>query len=219
MTGRIIKIDLKNMEESLFDRIAELFARGGVIGYPTETVYGLGGDAMNGMAVRRISGLKGRETQKPFLCLVHSKERLYPIVDRVSGKAEKLMDVFWPGPLTLIFPVSQKHPELLRGGSDKIGIRISSDPICQKLTEKYDNPIISTSANRSGQNPIRTAGEVMASFGNDLDLVLDGGLRNGLNPSTVLDMAEDPPRVIRKGAVPIEEIKQIIGDVVGPETV
>jgi L-threonylcarbamoyladenylate synthase len=121
--------------------------------------------------------------------------------------------------LTLIFPVSQKHPELLRGGSDKIGIRISSDPICQKLTEKYDNPIISTSANRSGQNPIRTAGEVMASFGNDLDLVLDGGLRNGLNPSTVLDMAEDPPRVIRKGAVPIEEIKQIIGDVVGPETV
>lgn len=207
------------MEESLFDRIAELFDRGGIIGYPTETVYGLGGDATNETAVRRIFELKGRETQKRFLCLVHSKERLYPIVERVSGKAEKLMDVFWPGPLTLIFPVSQKHPELLRGGSGKIGFRVSSEPICQKLTERYQNPIVSTSANRSGQNPSRTAGEVMASFGNALDLVLDGGMRNGLNPSTVLDMDEDPPRVIRKGAVPIGRIKKIIGDVVGPETV
>jgi L-threonylcarbamoyladenylate synthase len=207
------------MEGSLFDRIAELFDRGGVIGYPTETVYGLGGDTMNVTAVRRIFELKGRETQKPFLCLVHNKERLGPVVDRVSEKAEKLMDLFWPGPLTLIFPVSEKLPDLLRSGSGKIGIRVSSDPICQKLTEKYKNPIVSTSANRSGQKPGRTAGEVMEYFGNDLDLVLDGGVRNDMMPSTILDMVEDPPRVIREGAVPIERIKNIIGDIVEPETV
>ncbi len=218
MTSRIIKIDVKDMDESLFDQITELLDRGGVIGYPTETVYGLGGDATNETTVRRIFDLKGRETQKQFLCLIHSKERLYPIVDRVSGKAEKLMDLFWPGPLTLIFPVSEKLPELLRSGSSKIGIRVSSDPICQKLTERTKNPIVSTSANHSGQKPCRTAGEVIASFGNALDLVLDGGMRSG-NPSTVLDMVEDPPRVIRKGAVPIERIKNIIGDIVETETV
>jgi L-threonylcarbamoyladenylate synthase len=219
MTSRIIKIDTKKMDESIFDRIAELFGRGGVIGYPTETVYGLGGDAANETAVHRLSELKGRGTRKQFLCLIYNRERLYPIVDRVSEKAEKLMDVFWPGPLTLIFPASEKLPELLRGRSGKIGIRVSSDPVCQKLTEKYSNPIVSTSANRSGLNPARSAKEVVAAFGDGLDIILDGGTRNRLNPSTVVDVVEDLPRVIRRGAISVEQIKKVIGDLFESETV
>jgi L-threonylcarbamoyladenylate synthase len=219
MTARIIKIDAEHMEDSLFDQIAEVFDWGGIVGYPTETVYGLGGDATNEKAVGRIFEIKGRQTQKPFLCLIHSKERLYPIVDRVSEKAERLMDAFWPGPLTLLFSASGDIPELVCGVSGKIGIRVSNDPVCQRLTRCYSKPIVSTSANRSGQKPARSADQVIEFFGNDLDLVLDGGKRNGLEPSTVLDVTENPPCVIRKGAVSMERIRNVIGDVVERKTV
>ena len=210
MTDRILKIDSEHMEDFLFDRVVALFNRGGVIGYPTETVYGLGGDATNENVIHRIFQLKGRDSKKPLLCLVHSKEDLFPIIEQVSQKAERLMDTFWPGPLTLIFSISKKLPKSLQSECGKIGIRISNDPICQMLTQKFKNPIVSTSANRTGQEPARTANQVINTFGKSLDLVLDGGKRDSLNPSTVLDVTEDPPRVIRKGAVSLKKIQKLL---------
>ncbi len=212
MDLRVVKFNPLRVPAHLIDRVVDLLMKGGVIGYPTETVYGLGGDAENGDVVDRIYRLKGRGSQKPILVLVAEKEDVNPIVRTVSQKAKILMDRYWPGPLTLVFEASSVLPRALTGEKKKIGIRISPDPLCQALLERFRKPLLSTSGNPAGKEPARSALEVLSYFGDGVDLILDGGGRRSGIPSTVLDVSGDPPRFLRIGAIQKDEIERVMGE-------
>jgi len=196
----------------LLDRVVRLLNSGGIIGYPTETVYGLGGNAEDPEVIEGIYRLKKRDSQRPFLVLVAGQEHIHPFVTSISKEAEILMNRFWPGPLTLVFDASPFLPESLIGKKGKVAMRVSSDPVCRVLLEKYQKPFISTSANPSGMEPARSAAEVLEFFSGKIDLILDGGMRMTGIPSTILDISGETPRFLRKGSIRKETIESVMGE-------
>ena len=211
MTAPVETIDSRRVRADAMDRVVEVLKNRGVIAYPTETVYGLGCDALCDSAVRRIVDLKGRDGGKPMLVLIGRVEDVDSLVVSVSPAARLLMDHFWPGPLTLVFEAAAPIPRILTGGMDTIGIRLSPDPVCRALLERFRQPLVSTSANLSGRPAAQSAAEVMAIFGGRIDLILDGGVRRLGVPSTVLNVADEPPRVLREGAISAETINDVLG--------
>ena len=218
MDTPIIKIDPANVSGGVLDKVVERLNRGGIIGYPTETVYGLGGNAEDPGVIERIYRLKERDSQRPFLMLIAGQESIHPFVTNISRAAEILMNRFWPGPLTLVFDASPLLPESLIGKKGKVAVRVSSDPVCRVLLEKYQKPIISTSANPSGMEPARSAADVLEFFKGKIDLILDGGMRLTGIPSTILDISGETPRFIRKGSIQKETIESVMGDLHDEET-
>jgi L-threonylcarbamoyladenylate synthase len=192
---------------------------GGVIGYPTETVYGLGGDSTNAGVVDRIGRLKQIENDRPMLVLLGNRNELERWIDGISAKAEVLMDRFWPGPLTLIFKAHSVFPKRLLSKEGRLGLRISPDPVCQVLLSEFRNPLISTSANPHGAQPACSASEVASYFGDGIDWLIDGGDRTGHAPSTVVDVSRDPPQMIRTGSVKQDDIENLIGKLDGTKTI
>lgn len=209
-----MKIVLKN---ELHEAVHILNSRG-VIAYPTETVYGLGGLISEPDIVSRIRDLKGREDTKPMLILIPDEAYLFPIVEFIHPKASLLMRQFWPGPLTLIFKIKGYLPEDLIGKNGGVGIRISSDTLCQELLSIFQAPLISTSANPSGKPPARSCNEVVEYFGNLLDGIIDDGVRNKTMPSTVLDVRSEPFKLIRPGAITEGSIEKTIGEMIVNQT-
>ena len=203
-----------NVSENNLMKVSELLKSNGVIGYPTETVYGLGCIPDDAEAVARIIRLKQRDDKHPMLILIPDQSFLSSIVYDVSEAAFQLMDRFWPGPLTLIFKAQTAFPASLTGPDGSIGLRISSDPVCQDLMMRVKKPIVSTSANPGGMAPARSASEVFRYFGSQIDIILDGGVRNRNRPSTVLDIRTTPAKLLRKGAVKSADIGQVIGAVI-----
>ncbi len=195
---------------------AGLLRDGGVIGYPTETVYGVGGDARSAEAAGRIFRLKKRESGKPVPLLVASAEEIDSLIGRCPKTAPALMKAFWPGPLTLVFEAMPELPEMITGGTGRVAVRVSSDPVVRALLALARLPLISTSANPSGETPACSAKDLLHYFPEGLDAVLDGGKRCRRPPSTVLDISQDPPVVVRAGAVSSEALRSIIGEVHGP---
>ena len=191
------------------DMAVDVLHRGGVIGYPTETVYGLGGDPESDEAVDRISRLKTRDPEKAFLMLVPSFEMVHDWVQSISYNARRLMEAFWPGPLTLIF--SARHDRTAVLGASTVGFRLSPDPVCRRLMKQWQRPLISTSANPTGEEPAKHALMVETYFGKTVDYVLDGGERSSASVSTIVDVSIDPPRLIRKGEIPKISIENVIG--------
>jgi L-threonylcarbamoyladenylate synthase len=192
---------------------------GGVIAYPTETVYGLGCDAGNPAAVQRVIKLKGRETGKFMLVLVPSSEAAGAVAESVSPRAAVLMSRFWPGPLTLVFKARAGFSDALTAGTGRIGVRVSSDRICRSLLELYGKPLVSTSANPSGKEPARSAGQVIDYFNGRIELVLDGGERRGSAPSTVVDVSGEIPRILRPGPVGVEALQNAVGEILADASV
>jgi L-threonylcarbamoyladenylate synthase len=207
----LLKIVSSRIRAKHIDRVTALLKRGGVIGYPTETVYGLGGDATNKDTLQRIFAIKDRPVDSPFSVLVFEKEDVYRLADKVTKKAEKIIDAFWPGSLTLVFQAKSGLPAFLVGNKNRIAVRISPDPICHAIMTVFLKPLVSTSANISGKPPARSASEVMHYFDNQVDLVVDGGIRKG-KPSTVLDVSGERIRFIRSGSILREHIERILGD-------
>ena len=199
------------LSEEKIERAVHILKNGGVIGYPTETVYGLGGDAMNTAVIKRILHLKDREKPSPLLVLVPDIDFVKSLVTFIPDQAKLLIKTFWPGPLTLIFEASDQVPYLLVGGTDKIGIRVSSDPVCQQLLTVYQHPLISTSANKTGLPPALNADMVHSCFPNVLDLVLDDGERSMSLPSTILDVTTEPVRLVRAGGISKRAIVSVVG--------
>jgi len=201
---------LKERKEEIHS-IVDLLEKGAVIGYPTETVYGLGGDALNDSVIQKISDLKGRTSQKPFIILLRNAKDVTKFTDRISPEAEKCMRHFWPGPCTLIFSVSSTLLPVSIQKDNKIGIRVSPDPVCQLLTEHFPNPLVSTSANPENKAPSKSAEDVTNYFQRGVDCIIDDGERRQNSPSTILDVAESPPRLIRKGAISENTLRQLLG--------
>jgi L-threonylcarbamoyladenylate synthase len=208
----VVRIDTHRESASVCDDVVKLLLRGGVIGYPTETVYGLGGDATLGFVVQRVCQLKGRHFGKPLLVLVSDEEAVSSVAADIPEKARTLMDRFWPGPLTLIFEAKPTLPRPLTGEQRRVGVRVSSDPVCRAILKQFQKPLVSTSANTEGRRPASTAEEVLRYFGETVDLIVDGGRRGLMVPSTLLDVSEDPPHLLRRGAVAVRDIERVIGE-------
>jgi len=187
-------------------KAGEILLEGDVIVYPTETFYGLGVDPYNVAAVKKLFDLKGRESNKPISVLVKDLFMLRQIVTSIPFVATKLIEKFWPGPLTIVFEASEKLPDLLTAGMGKIGVRISSNPLTMGLIEAIAMPITTTSANPSNAKPPVTVMETINYFGESIKLVLDGGVLPGKLGSTVVDVTKGEIEVIRVGELPIEAV-------------
>ncbi len=202
-------VDAEHPDESLVQRAAEVVCSGGLIVYPTETLYGIGADATNPLAIRRVAGAKRRSESKPILVIVNSYEMLKPFVDTIPISAELLMEKFWPGPLTLVFKASRLVPDEISVGTGTIGMRIPSNKLCMMLVAAAGVPLTSTSANIVGEKPARTIQMIRKSLAG-IDLYLDAGEIPESLPSTVVDVSTGVPRVLRHGAIANEKIQQVL---------
>jgi L-threonylcarbamoyladenylate synthase len=215
--SRTVKIDIQMADlqalYKAFEEVGEIFSAGGIIAYPTETVYGLGVDAMNPEAIKRLAGVKGRAGEKPFSVLVANNLEAGMLAKRISKATALLMDHFWPGPLTLVLQASRRASSELLGGGNTIGLRFSSHPVSRLLRLFSEHPVTATSANTAGDEPARTATDVEAALGKQVDLILDAGETPLGLPSTVVDVTGDRAVVLRVGAVSIRQLERVIGKV------
>lgn len=207
---KIIKVDRNNPDEKILNMAVEVLRRGGLVAFPTETVYGLGADALNEEAVRRIFEAKGRPPDNPIIVHVGNMEQVYSLVEDVPPDAERLMEAFWPGPLTLIFYKSPIVSDIVTGGSPKVGIREPQNEIALTLLNLFGRPIAAPSANASGRPSPTKAEHVIEDLGDKVDLIIDGGDVSFGVESTVLDITTDPPVLYRPGACPKEEIEKVL---------
>ena len=185
--------------------------RGDVIVYPTETFYGLGARALAAAAVDGVVALKGRDASKPIALIVRDRAMVLQVVTHVSAAAERVMARCWPGPLTLVLPARPDLPPALTGGSGWIGVRVSSHPVAQALVAALGEPITATSANPGGDAPAIDLATARRYFESRVAAYVDGGTLAGGLGSTVLLVADDAARVIRRGATPIDVLEQALG--------
>ena len=199
--------------QSLSERVRAVLDRHGIVAIPTETYYGLGVNPFDKDAVDRLLRVKGREGNKPILILIGSLDQLPRLTRAIPPTAQRFIDAFWPGPLTILFPAVPVLPENLTAGSGRVGVRLSScDPLRALLC--LVGPLTGTSANRGDQLPAQTAQVVQEELGTDVDLIIDSGPTPGGNPSTVIDLQE-PVRIVREGAVTRQMIQNVLqtGDI------
>ena len=207
---QILKVTAENSEEDVLESAAAVLASGGVIAYPTETFYGLGADAMNDRAVKKIYKIKGRDFTSPISVIIGRTEDLSSLVSGIPTAAEKLINAFWPGPLTIIFEASSKVLPRLTAGTEKIGVRLSGSHVARSLAQKLGHPVTATSANLSGRDECSTASAVVLQIGKKIDAIVDSGPTAGHKGSTIVDVTSDPPAIIREGAIPRQSIKNVL---------
>jgi L-threonylcarbamoyladenylate synthase len=198
---RVIAVEPLGPARSALHQAAAVLRAGGLVAFPTETFYGLGAAALDPGAVRRVYEIKGRPDGKPVLVLVDSVAMLDAVAVEVPPRARTLMAAHWPGALTLVFRARSEVPAEVTAGTGTVGVRLSAHAVARALVTALGQPITAPSANPSGSTPPTTGAAVLAHFGGRLDLLLDGGATTGGEPSTVLDVTVDPPRVVRAGAV------------------
>jgi L-threonylcarbamoyladenylate synthase len=196
--------------------VAEIIARGGVIAFRTDTFYGLGADPFNSAAVRKIRELKGREEGKPILIVISDRDQVARFIAERSPAFELLIEEFWPGPLTLIGKAAAGVPDEITAGSATVGVRLPDDDEVRALVRACGGALTATSANPSGGAPAHTAKRVTDYFPAGIDLVIDRGQVTAALPSTVLDLSNSVPRVIREGAVSQAEIARALSTLEAP---
>jgi L-threonylcarbamoyladenylate synthase len=187
---------------------ARILRKGGVIAFPTDTVYGLGADAFNSMAVERIYEIKYRSKSHRFPLLIADAKQLIALAEPIPELAWFLAAQFWPGGVTLVLSKRDSVPAYLASGST-IAVRVPNHRACLTLLEHLARPLIGTSANISGHLPALTANEVRQQLGGKIDLIIDGGKCPGGKESTILDITREPPVVLRQGIVPSHEIDRV----------
>ena len=184
---------------------------GGVIAFPTETLYGLGADALNLAAVEKVFQLKGREPTNPIPVLVANRKMLSSVVSDVPPLAEQLIARFWPGPLTIIFPAMRDIPKPLVNATGGVGVRISSQPIAVELIQGLGRPLTATSANPSGKPPARSAQKAHEYFSGQIDIFVDGGELTSQTGSTVVEILGGLLKIIREGEIDKSQLENVLG--------
>jgi L-threonylcarbamoyladenylate synthase len=213
----VLKVNSAQPEDKPLILAAEVIQAGGVIVYPTETLYGIGANAWDGAAIAKVRAIKRREGEKPILVVIKDEQQLAMLTNNISADARMLIAKFWPGPLTLVFKATKEVPDLLSQGVGTIGVRIPSSPFCLRLLALCGCPLTSTSANLSGGPVLHEVDEIRRAIPRGVDLILDAGRLSPDQPSTVVDVTVSPPRVIRAGAVPLSAIREVIPGLVGKE--
>lgn len=213
MVTKVIEIDPNNIDKNRLNEAALSLRAGKIVAFPTETVYGLGANAMNTEAVEQIFKAKGRPSDNPLIVHIAEKEGVYRLTDNVPEKAALLMDKLWPGPLTLVFNKNRIIPEIITAGLNTVGIRMPEHPIARELIRLAEVPVAAPSANISGKPSPTTAQHVLEDLNGKIEFIVDGGSsRVGLE-STVLDVTVDPPVLLRPGGVTPGQIEALIGPI------
>ncbi len=213
METRIFHITEQNMDEAALAVAGEILQKGGLVAFPTETVYGLGGDALNPDSARRIYEAKGRPSDNPLIVHICRIEDMYPIVREVTPRALAIAEAFWPGPLTLILEKSDRVPYETTGGLDTVAVRMPSHPVAAELIRCGGGYIAAPSANLSGKPSPTLAKYVVQDMNGRIDAVIDGGeVGIGLE-STIIDLTVEPPQILRPGYITREMLEQVLGQV------
>lgn len=202
---------MNSFSPRLLKQAVELLKDGGVVAFPTDTVYGVGVDPLQPQAVRKLYRIKGRPDNKPIAILVGSIEDVERVAQSPSKTFSRLADRFWPGGLTLILEALDLPPEITAAGST-VGVRMPNHPLTLELLREFGGPIATTSANRSGEDPAISASEVDAQLGDRVNLIVDGGDTITKVASTVLDLSASPPRILRHGGISEQMLMECLED-------
>jgi L-threonylcarbamoyladenylate synthase len=210
---RVLKVDLQLPDPDLIAQAAALLTAGELVAFPTETVYGLGGNALDPQAVERIFLAKGRPFQDPLIVHIADLDMLARVVSAVPAVVYKLAERFWPGPLTLILPRSNRIPASVSSGLNTVAVRMPNHPIARALIERAGVPVAAPSANQFGRTSPTSAEHVLADLDGRIAMVLDGGSPTVGVESTVLDVMQSPPVILRPGGVSQEALAAVLGEV------
>lgn len=208
----LLTVDPTAPDAATMARAAQVIRAGGLVAFPTETVYGLGAHALNAEAVARIFHAKQRPTTDPLIVHLADLADLPPLVQAAPPIVDELARRFWPGPLTLVLPRSARVPDLVTSGQPTVAVRVPSHPVAQALIRAAGVPIAAPSANRFSRPSPTTADHVLADLAGRVDVVLDGGAAVIGVESTILDLTSDPPAVLRPGGVPVEALRALLPD-------
>lgn len=212
MKTEIIKVDAGNPDIEVIRYAAEILNSGGLVAFPTETVYGLGADVFNETAVRKVFEVKNRPVDNPLIVHVSDYQQLADLSVNFPEVGKALTKEFWPGPLTLVIKCSQKIPKIVTGGLDTVAVRMPLNKVTLELIKCLRKPIVGPSANLSGRPSPTSAEHVFEDLSGKIELILDAGnTKIGLE-STVIDITTQPPLVLRDGGLTREEIEMVIGD-------
>ena len=214
----IEKIDKHNIDEQIMEKAGDILKNGGLVAFPTETVYGLGANALDEEAARKTYAAKGRPSDNPLIVHIADVNALDAIVEHVSEKARKVIDKFWPGPLTLVFNKTDKVPLGTTGGLQTVAVRMPVDEVALSLIRAGGGYISAPSANTSGRPSPTSAAHVADDLDGKIDMILDGGNVDIGVESTILDMTVEPPMILRPGAITKEMLEEVIGEVAVDET-
>ena len=212
-TKRIIIEDRNHIKDEELKEAASILRSGGLVAFPTETVYGLGGNALDEDAARKIYAAKGRPSDNPLIAHVSCVEEVEPLVKEIPEAGRKLMEAFWPGPLTMIFPKSEKVPYGTTGGLDTVAIRMPDDPVANRLIALAGVPVAAPSANTSGRPSPTTADHVWQDMNGRVEMIIDGGPVGIGVESTIVDVSSAVPSVLRPGAITMEMLAEVLGEV------
>lgn len=215
----IRKTDEVKIEEQVLKEAGEILKAGGLVAFPTETVYGLGADALNEEAAAKTYAAKGRPSDNPLIVHIADLDALGRIAEDIPQTAVRLAEKFWPGPLTMIFDKSEAVPYGTTGGLDTVAVRMPANVIARELIRAAGGYVSAPSANTSGRPSPTTAEHVREDLDGKIDMILDGGSVDIGLESTIVDMTTEPPMILRPGAVTAEMMEPVIGDVAIDETV
>ena len=207
MECELVKIN--SIKDEALTKAAEFIKNGGLVAFPTETVYGLGGDGLNSEAASKIYKAKGRRSDNPLILHINDQKMLHKIVNDVNSMAKKIMTAFCPGPITLILPKSDIVPSSVTGGLNTVAVRMPDNDIARELIRLSNTPIAAPSANISGRPSPTTAQAVYNDLHDRIDMILDGGACHFGVESTIVDCTEDVPIILRPGAITKEMLEEL----------
>ncbi len=207
------KVDVDNIDMEVIKEASDILHAGDMVAFPTETVYGLGADALDEMASKKIYAAKGRPSDNPLIVHVANEQQILPLVKEIPESARKLMKAFWPGPLTIIFNKSDVVPYGTTGGLDTVAIRMPNHKVALTLIEESNVAIAAPSANTSGRPSPTTAKHVMDDLNGKISMVIDGGEVGIGIESTIVDVTGDIPMILRPGYINKKMLEEVVGEV------
>ena len=213
MKTEIQIVNPEYFQDTQLERACKVLQTGGLVAFPTETVYGLGGDALSADAARKIYAAKGRPSDNPLIVHIGREEDLYRVARQVDGRARELMAAFWPGPLTLIFQKKEVVPESTTGGMQTVAVRMPSHPVALALIRNSGVLIAAPSANVSGRPSPTKASHVKEDLQGRIDMIIDGGSVGIGIESTIVDMTEKVPVILRPGYITKSMLEEVVGRV------
>ncbi len=213
MKTKIIKLSPDNTDTNKIEEAARIIRESGLVAFPTETVYGLGANGLDEIAVRRIFAAKGRPSDNPLILHVCNTKQVKTLAAKIPVKAEKLMKKFWPGPLTFVLKKTEIVPDIVTAGLDSVAVRMPKNRIAKDLIKASGFPIAAPSANISGRPSPTSAEHVLDDLDGKIDAVIDGGEVDIGLESTVVDMTKDIPTILRPGKITKKQLEVVVGKI------